>query len=40
LAVRFQWTPEQVGALDPDFLIELIAYLDAESDLQRQRGSV
>lgn len=38
LAVRFHWTPEQVGALDPDFLIELIAYLDAEADAQRPKG--
>src|SRR4051794_15656674 len=32
LALRFGWTPEQIGRLDPDYLEELIARLQAESD--------
>lgn len=33
-AVRFRWTPQQVNALDPNFLEELIAYLNAENRFQ------
>ncbi len=31
LAYRFNWTPEQVDALDPDFLDSLSARSEAES---------
>lgn len=32
LAVRFNWTPEQVLGFDPHFLDELMSFLSAESD--------
>lgn len=31
LAERYHWTPEEVGRLDPDFVEELIAKLEAEA---------
>lgn len=31
MAKRFHWTPEQVNALDPHFLDELLAYQAAEA---------
>lgn len=34
LALRFNWTPEQIGRFDPDYLEELIARLSAETDLE------
>lgn len=30
MATRYRWTPEQVNALDPQFLDELLAYQAAE----------
>ncbi len=30
-AMRFKWTPEQVNALTPDFIDELLAYQSAEA---------
>jgi len=32
LAERYQWTPAEVQALDPDYLEELMARLAAEAD--------
>ena len=32
LAVRYQWTPDQVDALDPDFIEQLLAYQEAEAE--------
>jgi len=37
LAVRFHWTPEQVGALDPDYVEELRAYLLADDHHHRAK---
>ena len=40
-AVRFSWTPEQVNALDPHFLDELLAFQSAEAwweDEQRKEA--
>ena len=31
MAMRFKWTPEQVNALDPQYLEELLAYLAANA---------
>lgn len=31
LALRFNWTPEQVGRMDPDFIDELAEALRAEA---------
>lgn len=31
MAAHYRWTPEQVNALDPHFLDELLAYLTAEA---------
>lgn len=31
MATRYRWTPEQVNALDPHFLEELMAYQAAEA---------
>jgi len=31
MATRYRWTPEQVNALTPDFLEELLAYQAAEA---------
>lgn len=30
MAVRFSWTPQQIGLMDPAFIEELSAYLRAE----------
>lgn len=30
-AIRFKWTPEQVNALTPEFIDELLAYQAAEA---------
>lgn len=32
LALRFGWTPEQIARLDPDYLDELIACLNAKAE--------
>jgi hypothetical protein len=37
LAERYQWTPAEVDALDPDFFDELLVKLDAEVDAERQQ---
>lgn len=34
LAERYQWTPEQVDRLDPDYIDYLLARIAAESDYQ------
>ena len=31
MAMRFKWTPEQVNALDPQYLEELLAFLAADA---------
>ncbi len=31
MTMRFKWTPEQVNALDSQYLEELLAYLAAEA---------
>jgi hypothetical protein len=33
--VRFGWTPEQVGRLDPDYLEELRGRLAADAEAER-----
>lgn len=38
LAVRFNWTPDQVGRMDPDFVEELVARINAGSELDRERA--
>jgi hypothetical protein len=35
LADTYQWTPQQVDALDPDFVTELIAKLNAKAQHQQ-----
>lgn len=30
-AMRFKWTPEEVNALEPEFIDELLAYQAAEA---------
>jgi hypothetical protein len=40
LADTYQWTPQQVDGLDPDFLTELLAKITARADhadMQRKR---
>ena len=37
LAIRFGWTPEQIGRLDPDYVDELLARLSAEDDLRAEQ---
>jgi hypothetical protein len=38
-ATRYRWTPEQVNALDPHYIEELLAYQSAEArhDEQKQK---
>ena len=36
LAERYHWTPEQMGSMDPDFLVEALARLGAEAELSRE----
>lgn len=41
LALRFNWTPQEINAMDPDFIDELAARLEAEgiqADKQRKRA--
>lgn len=40
-ATRYRWTPEQVNALDPQYIEELLAYQSAEAryDEQRQKDA-
>jgi hypothetical protein len=35
LAEAFQWTPDQVDRLDPDFIVELIAKMNARAEHQK-----
>lgn len=35
LAARFGWTPDEINRMDPDFVDELMAYLHAERELNR-----
>lgn len=37
LAARYRWTPEQVNALDPHFLDELLAYHAAEARWEEEQ---
>lgn len=37
MALRFHWTPEQIGALDPDYAEELRAYMLAEEHHNRAK---
>jgi len=34
--VRFGWTPQQVAAMDPDFVDELIARLNADVEVDAE----
>ena len=34
LSERHGWTPDQVDALDPDFLLEKLAFIRAEGDYE------
>jgi hypothetical protein len=36
LAKQFRWTPEQVDRMDPFFVDELMAYIDAEAEHQKE----
>lgn len=36
LAERYQWTQEQVEALDPDYMTELMAYIAADGVVRRK----
>lgn len=36
LAMRFHWTPEQVGRMDPIYIEELLARLEADSFMREQ----
>ena len=36
-ATRYRWTPEQVNALDPHYIEELLAYQAAEARYDEQR---
>ncbi len=36
-ATRYRWTPEQVNALDPQYIEELLAYQSAEARFDEQR---
>lgn len=41
MALRFQWTPQEIDAMDPDFIDELAARLEAEGiaeDKRRKRS--
>ena len=35
--MRFKWTPEQVNALDPHFLEELLAFQGAEARYEEEQ---
>jgi hypothetical protein len=37
LAAKFNWTPEQICDMPPDYLDELICYISAESERASQR---
>jgi hypothetical protein len=37
-AMRFKWTPEEVNALEPEFIDELLAYQAAEAWVQEQKA--
>ena len=36
-ATRYRWTPEQVNALDPHYIEELLAYQAAEARYDEQK---
>lgn len=38
LAERYHWTPEQVSRMDPDFVVELLICIRAESEVEAQRA--
>ena len=38
MAMRFKWTPEEVNALEPEFIDELLAYQAAEAWVQEQKA--
>ena len=38
LAERYHWTPEQVSRMDPDFVVELLIRIRAESEVEAQRA--
>ena len=37
LATKFNWTPDQICDMAPDYLDELICYISAENELASQR---
>jgi hypothetical protein len=37
-AMRFKWTPEEVNALEPEFIDELMAYQAAEAWHEEKRA--
>lgn len=37
MAVRYQWTPDEVDGLDPNFLDSLLAYQQAEAMNNKQQ---
>ena len=37
LAVQYNWTPEQVNRMDPDFINEILTRLTAEWDAEKAK---
>ena len=36
LTERYHWTPDEIDALDPDYLDSLIAFISAQSVIERK----
>ena len=37
LAREYHWTPEQIARMDEDFIMEILARIRAENDVERAR---
>lgn len=37
LAIILHWTPQQIEELDPDYITELIAKINADNEITRQQ---
>jgi hypothetical protein len=36
LAERYQWTPDEVDAMDGEYIAELVAYINAEAVIKHK----
>ena len=37
LAERYQWTPDQINDMDPDYIEDLLSRIRADGDVQREK---